>query len=102
MLLITVPPLGMTPPLQPEQELAAAVVRLTLEDLAWPRRPGDAVPAGGLPSTLSRTAARQIRAGGLERWLLPLEAYPLVATRARDAVEEAVAATLTSGGNERT
>ncbi len=55
--------------LAPEIALAAAVVRLTLDDLA--------------SHDYQRSAARDVRAGRLEPWVLMLEAYPAVAERAR-------------------
>ncbi len=57
----------------PEQDLAAAVVVAALDDLR--QRP----PA-------RQDTASEIRAGGLEPWLLLLEAYPVVATRVRAEV----------------
>ncbi len=63
--------------LPPEQDLAAAVVVVALDDLH--RR-----------ETRQDTAS-EIRGGGLEPWLL-LEAYPVVAARVRARVEAAVTA----------
>ncbi len=70
--------------LSPELEMAAAaaVVRLALEDVR--RR-----------ETCQETAC-DIRAGGLEPWLLLLEAYPVVAERVRARIE-AVVATVPQG-----
>lgn len=62
--------------LPPEQDLAAAVVRLALDDVR--RR------------ETRQAAASEIRAGGLEPWLLLLETYPVVA-RVRARIEAVVA-----------
>jgi len=64
--------------LPPELEMAAAVVVVALADLH--RR------------ETRQDTATEIRAGGLEPWLLLLEAYPTVAARVRARVEAAVAA----------
>ncbi len=63
--------------LPPELEMAAAVVVAALGDL-------------GRRETRQETAG-EIRGGGLEPWLLLLEAYPVVAERVRARVEAAVA-----------
>lgn len=61
--------------LAPEIALAAAVVRLTLDDL--------------VSHSYRRSAARDVRARRLEPWLLILEAYPAVAERARRELSNA-------------
>ncbi len=56
----------------PEQDLAAAVVVVALDDLR--RR------------ELRQDTASEIRAGGLEPWLLLLDAFPTVGERVRAEV----------------